>query len=718
MHHPDDRKGVNKWLTDSINSNSDELSPKEYRLIRKDSKIIYVITQGRIIRNNSHPVKVFATVQDVTEQKQAEQSLKESEEKYRNLFMNSPDAIFINLNDEIILCNNSFKELMTAKDLSDIIGKSPFDIFQPDIHGLVKERINKVRQYEEDISFHEEKIVNFNGEEVDVEVHRSAFSLGEQMAIHVILRDITEQKRNREIIKENRRRLETLMGNLPGMAYHAKNQEGWPMDFVSDGCLNLTGYTANELVGPNGCFYGDIIYPDDKEYVWNTVQDAISKGEHFVMEYRIKKKNGNVHWVWEQGLGVSVDKDQVHVIEGFVTDINERKIAENELVEHRKNLELLVKQRTRELYKSEEKYRGLYESVKDGIVHVTMSGKILECNPEFSKMLGYSIEELKKQSYRDFSPEKWIEIENEIFENETLKRGYTDEYEKEYIRKDGTIFPVSIRMWLIKDEDDNPKGMWGIIRDISKRKEYEESILNLYKDLEIRQKQLESANIELEAFNYSVSHDLRAPLRAITGFSQILLEDYIKDLEPEAQRLGKVIQDNSEKMGELIDDLLAFSRLGRASLQFTHVDMSNMINSIYYEATSNEIREKIVLKVHNIPPITADTKMMRHVWMNLISNAVKYSSNRDEIRIEISAEQNKDTVIYKIKDNGVGFDMRYKEKLFKVFQRLHKPNEFEGNGVGLPLVQRIVNRHGGEVWGESELGKGATFYFSLPKKHV
>lgn len=234
--------------------------------------------------------------------------------------------------------------------------------------------------------------------------------------------------------------------------------------------------------------------------------------------------------------------------------------------------------------------------------------------------------------------------------------------------------------------------------------------------LEKTLKQLQAANKELEAFSYSISHDLRAPLRAIDGFTRILIEEHASKLNKEGKRLGSIIQDNAKNMGQLIDDLLSFSRLGRTSLIYSKIDMKKIVNAIYHEATIALERKRIKFTVAKLPNVEGDPTMMHQVWMNLISNAVKFSSNRKQAVISVTCQEEENKLTYCIKDNGAGFDMKYVDKLFGVFQRLHSKKEFKGTGVGLALVQRIILRHGGKVWAEGNVDKGATFYFSLPKK--
>jgi signal transduction histidine kinase len=229
-----------------------------------------------------------------------------------------------------------------------------------------------------------------------------------------------------------------------------------------------------------------------------------------------------------------------------------------------------------------------------------------------------------------------------------------------------------------------------------------------------RTNEMEMINKELEAFSYSISHDLRAPLRSIIGYSQVLLEDYGEKMDDEGKRVSKVIINNGKRMGQLIDDLLDFSRLGRTELQRTYVDMDALVKEILQEQTSHENGRKLDIRVLPLEPSKVDRNMLTQVWINLISNALKYSRKREVAEIEIGSRREGDKTCYYVSDNGAGFDMLYVDKLFGVFQRLHKMNEFEGTGVGLALVKRIVQRHGGNVWAESAIDKGARFYFTLP----
>ena len=270
------------------------------------------------------------------------------------------------------------------------------------------------------------------------------------------------------------------------------------------------------------------------------------------------------------------------------------------------------------------------------------------------------------------------------------------------------------------DKKGNITEMLGTIQDITDRKLAEIEIKILNEELEQRvierTSQLETANKELEAFSYSVSHDLRAPLRALDGFARILIEDYAGSLDVEANRLLHVITDNAKRMGILIDDLLSFSRLGRHEIRLMKINMYEMANTVFHEFVPEGDKEEIEFRLQNIPVAYGDTAMIRQVWANLISNAIKFTSQKESRIIDIGSQTEEGTNVYFVKDNGVGFNMAYKNKLFGVFQRLHSSDEFEGTGVGLALVHRIIHRLNGTVWAEAEPNKGATFYFTLPNR--
>jgi len=241
----------------------------------------------------------------------------------------------------------------------------------------------------------------------------------------------------------------------------------------------------------------------------------------------------------------------------------------------------------------------------------------------------------------------------------------------------------------------------------------QQSVADQVVDLAAVNSHLAAAVEELEGFAYSVSHDLRAPLRAIDGFSRILLEDYADKLDPEGQRVLNVVRTSTLKMGQLIDDILAFSRTARLEIKPEPIDMGALVRRTHAELAPGVAGRERAMDIGVLPDTHGDRAMLQRVWMNLLDNAIKFTAGKPDARIEIGASAGDGETIYYVRDTGVGFDMQYADKLFGVFQRLHGA-EFSGTGIGLAIVKRIVTRHGGRVWAEGKVGDGATFYFTLP----
>ncbi|MEA3177712.1 MAG: hypothetical protein QOI59_1235 [Gammaproteobacteria bacterium] len=283
-------------------------------------------------------------------------------------------------------------------------------------------------------------------------------------------------------------------------------------------------------------------------------------------------------------------------------------------------------------------------------------------------------------------------------------------------KANGAQVVVASRWSLRRDQHDQPTAILETNNDITERKRAEEKMRGLTADLARHTVELEASNKELEAFAYSTSHDLRAPLRHVVAFAEILQKHAATLLDDKSRRYVMMILESAKKMGVLIDDLLAFSRIGRVETRYTLVSLGQLVGEVRSEVERETKGRDIAWKVDALPSVFGDRAMLRLALVNLISNAVKFTGTRPQARIDIGcADGKQDEVVVFVKDNGVGFDMKYVHKLFGVFQRLHKPEAFEGTGIGLATVQRIMARHGGRVWAEGEVDKGATFYFSAPK---
>lgn len=312
-----------------------------------------------------------------------------------------------------------------------------------------------------------------------------------------------------------------------------------------------------------------------------------------------------------------------------------------------------------------------------------------------------------------YTPESQPVIEKAV--ERAIEFGEPFDLELEIITAKGNLRSVHS----IGKTDPENNRIYGFFQDITERKRIETAIQQLNSELEQRvlerTHQLEMANKELEAFSYSVSHDLRAPLRHINGYVDLLTAKFSDHLPEKATYYLSVITDSTREMGILIDDLLRFSRTSRQDLHKINFDMNILVNEVVDKVKEDEPLRRIVWSVQNLPEVFGDVAMLKQVWTNLISNAVKYTKYKETAEIKISYVVDKNNYVFSIRDNGVGFDMQYANKLFGVFQRLHSKDEFEGTGIGLAHVQRIIHKHNGKVWAEAEPDKGAVFYFSIRK---
>jgi PAS domain S-box-containing protein len=364
----------------------------------------------------------------------------------------------------------------------------------------------------------------------------------------------------------------------------------------------------------------------------------------------------------------------------------------------------------------------LLENAGDFIYFKDHDSRFRFCSQTLANVTGHdSWRDMRGKNDFEVFPEETAHIYHEeeqpIFREGKTLLNKTDPYFDEQ----GKQRWVNTNKWPVFDENKKTVvGIFGISRDVTELKVAEDKIIELNRDLERRvaerTAQLEAVNQELESFSYSISHDLRTPLRAIDGFSHILLDDYAAKLDEEGKRLLNVVRDNTHRMGQLIDDILKFSRTGRVELTLSGIDMEQMAHAVFEELQSAVTGSKLQMEIDPLPPARGDSAMMRQVFANLISNAIKFSSTRETPRIHVGATVKGDETVYYVRDNGVGFDMQYADKLFGVFQRLHSVNEFEGTGIGLAIVKRIVTRHGGRVWTDGKVNEGATIYFALPNR--
>jgi PAS domain S-box-containing protein len=373
--------------------------------------------------------------------------------------------------------------------------------------------------------------------------------------------------------------------------------------------------------------------------------------------------------------------------------------------------------------RAEEQLRLVVESAPNALVMTDARGQIVLVNQQTERLFGYRREELIGQPVEILVPERFRGRHPQyaagfVAHPETRPMGAGRDLHGR--RKDGSEFPVEIGLSPVRTKDGLQ--VLASIVDITERKRGEEALRRLHAELEQRVEErtteLAAANRELEAFSYTVSHDLRAPLRHVMSFVEMLDKSAGASLDEKGRRYVRIISDAARRMGSLIDDLLALSRIGRTAMNETAVDLGLVVDEARQELGTETEGRSIQWQIGPLPVVLGDRMLLRSVLVNLLSNAVKYTRQRQPARIEVGAEEADGEVICFVRDNGAGFDMRFADKLFGVFQRLHRVEEFEGTGIGLASVRRIIHRHGGRTWAEGAVDRGATFYFALPARRL
>jgi PAS domain S-box-containing protein len=467
---------------------------------------------------------------------------------------------------------------------------------------------------------------------------------------------------------------------------------------VNDAFASHYGYTRQEAL----TLHLVDLYP---EYEKKLIADLSMKlhGHAYVGEWHHLKKDGTQMTIEARSSEFTYEGHTARI--AVVNDITERKQVDEALRQ------------------SEQRYKQLLESITD----YTYSVEIQNGRP-MKTVHGFGCEKVTGYSPNEYlnNPRLWLQMVHP--DDQKIVESYADPLiegkevpalEHRIIHKNGSVIWVRNTYVLKHGAGGNVIGYDGLISDITERKQVEEEIRKLNSELEDRvikrTAQLEAANKELEAFSYSVSHDLRAPLRHTSGYVELLAKRCKSDLSEKGQHYLASITDSVHQMGMLIDDLLQFSRTGRIEMRQANSNMNDILNEVMESLRKDTLNMAIEWTIDKLPSVFCDYSLLRLVWMNLLSNAVKFSRKKEMARIEIGVTEAEKEYVFFVRDNGVGFDMRYSQKLFGVFQRLHPPEEFEGTGIGLANVQRIIMRHAGRVWAEAELNKGATFYFSLPK---
>jgi len=523
---------------------------------------------------------------------------------------------------------------------------------------------------------------------------------GQVEFLSTIVRNITDRKHAEAALRASEKKYRELV--------EASMDVIWSLDrngcstFINAAVRRTYGYEPEEMLGR--CFT-EFSVPHGREKDLQAFARVLNGESLFGYETERVRRDGSILHLICNAIPMRDTQGNIVGATGTASDITEFKRAEEAV------------------RKSEASLRLAQRVGRVGSWEADVRSGVIQWSDETFRIFGLSRREFAPDRDGFFAlvyPEDRTAVQKAA--DEAIRDGNWYSIDYRVRRPDGSQHFVTQQAMVIRDETGQAVQLVGTVQDITERKQAEAAIQKLNAELEQRvarrTEQLEIANKELEAFSYSISHDLRAPLRAIGGFIEIIQDKHTSQLDAEGLRVFNVIASNAQRMNELIDDLLAFSRLTRQEFQRAEVDVGGLVQTVLAEVPPPKHQDpQPNIHVHVLPKVHGDSSMLRQVFANLVSNAVKFSRHSPDPLVEIGALPNHSEVVFFVRDNGVGFDMKYAPKLFQVFQRLHKAEQFEGTGVGLAIVQRIVQRHGGRVWAEASPDRGATFYFSLPRQN-
>jgi len=639
------------------------------------------------------------------ERRRVEEELHESQQRLQGIIGSALDAIITVDEEQRIVLFNPAAEKMFGCESANSLGCS-LDQFIPQRYR--QNHAAHLRNFSEsNVSRRKAGTLGqlwglrSDGTEFPIEASISGIEVAERKLFTAIVRDITSRLQTEEALREASTR-----GRF---ALETAKLGAWELDLTTMQATRsllhdqIFGY---ESLLPEWSF--DIflrhVHPDDRDRVRDTFQTCVSQGTRWEFECRIFCPNQELRWIWACGDRYREPSSAAVRLFGIVENITERKRAENMLRER------------------EQRIRMLLDSTAEAIFGEDTDGLCTFCNPATVRLLGYrSADDLVGKNVHatiHHTRPNGLPYSIENCEMAQAVRAGLTYHNDDLVfwRRDGTCFPSECWSHPLFDNG-KPVGSVITFLDITDRKQAQAEICELNNRLELRVAQrtaeLEAVNKELEAFTYSVSHDLRQPLRHISAFSRLLTDQLGAALAPEAHRHLQRIQEGTHRMGLLINDLLNLGRVGRQEMHLQVTGFNSLVDEIIAELAPECEGRQIEWKVDTLPFADCDPGLIRQVFQNLLANALKFTRPRTPAIIEVGKQEGHETPVMFVRDNGVGFSMKYADKLFGVFQRLHRAEEFEGTGIGLATAQRIIRKHGGRIWAEAELDKGATFYFTL-----
>ncbi len=661
----------------------EEIGPIEYLVKRKDRTTFPALTYSSVIMRESAVVGVRGVVVDISELKQAEQALKESEQRYRELANFLDEGVFeLDLDGKFTYANRKGLLYLGFEEDDMKKGISVFSIIDPGYLEQAKKQLAATLQGEE-TGAAEILLKRKDGTTFPALTHGSSIIRnGVIMGVRGILFDISEIKKTEQALKDSERKYRELTDLLDEGVFEMDLDGNFT--YANRKGLSYLSIEEPDLISGLNVF--DIVIPQDVERAKERLALVASQQDTGPIEFQIMRKDGTTFPVLTHSSAIVRDNVVVG-IRGVAFDISEIKKTEQALRE------------------SEERFRTFIKSLHEGIWVLDKDDITTFVNPRMAEILGYTEEEMLGKPVFSFNDEEWQKKTVDYMDRR--KQGISEQIEGELLRKDGGRVCALLETSPILDEDGNYIGSIAGVQDITDRKLAEEQLKQAMAELD-------RSNKELEQFAYVTSHDLREPLRMMTSFSQLLEKRYKEKLDSTGNEYIQFIVDGASRMQKLIDDILVYSRVTTRGQPFESVIMDQVLEEVLLNLKAALDENHARITCDSLPVVQADSTQMKQVMQNLISNALKFHREEESPVVHISASQKSNEWIFTVTDNGIGMDPELFGRLFNLFQRLHPPDKYPGTGVGLAVAKKIVQRHGGRIWVESQPGKGSTFYFSIP----
>jgi PAS domain S-box-containing protein len=660
-------------------------------------------------------VAALEMLEDVTDQKKAEEEIRRSELKFRSLFNLTGDAIMVLNQRGFIDCNESTLSTFGCASKEEFCSYHPADLSPkkqpcgPESLLLANQHIRTAMEKGRDHFEWTHKRAD-TGECFPAEVHLSVFELDGKPALQAVVRDITERKRAEEALRESERKLSSLLANMPGMSYQCNNDRQWTMKFVSEGCLELTGYEPAELIDNTVLSYNDIILPEYTTLIWEKWQKVLANKERFTEEYQIRTKDGIVKWVWEQGHGVYSDTGDVISLEGFITDVTARKEAEEALADETS------------------RRRVLFEQSPDGIVVLDQNGKVYEANSRYAEMLGYTMEETYQLHIWDWDAQWTREELMDRVHNINITGNH---FETLHRRKDGTVFDVEITSSVAVCS--GQKLIFCVCRDVSDRKQAEVNLRNALAEAKTLNRHLEEqtayanhlaavaemANAAKSSFLANMSHEIRTPMNGVIGMVGLLLDTQLDETQ---RQYAQTVQSCGESLLSIINDILDYSKIeaGKLELEELTFDIRDLLEDfagIMAVRAQEKDLEFVCAANPDVPSyLKGDPGRLRQIMTNLTGNAIKFTEKGEvAVRVEVVCKDSKGVLLrFSIRDTGIGIPSHKIKMLFEKFTQVDASTtrKYGGTGLGLAISKQLAEKMGGQIGVTSKNRQGSEFWFT------